>query len=227
MNSDYREEIKYVVNTKSFNILKNNFDRLLKKDRNAKDGYYVITSIYFDNYKKESYNQVKDGISLRWKYRIRFYNYDDSFIRLEKKYKRNGLTKKIGIQITKEEFNKILKGSIKISKDNSELLNELIVKMNTEYLRPIICIEYSRIPYIGVLNDVRITLDYDICYCKKFDNLFDKDKKVYYINEQVLEIKYNNYIPDFILDNLKYTNLSTSSFSKYKNCIDDYSRRFL
>ena len=41
-----------------------------------------------DNYKKTSYYQVKNGISERWKYRIRYYDYKDTYIKLEKKHKK-------------------------------------------------------------------------------------------------------------------------------------------
>jgi len=102
MSREFRKELKYKITDSDFYILNHNLNRLIKKDSNCKGDYYTISSIYFDNYKKTSYNQVKNGISERWKYRIRFYNYDDSYINLEKKSKLNGLTNKKVLKLQKK-----------------------------------------------------------------------------------------------------------------------------
>lgn len=224
--NNYRNELKYTITNNDFYLINHNLNSLLEKDINCKGEYYTISSIYFDNYKKTSYNQVKNGISERWKYRIRFYNYDDSYICLEKKYKINGLTNKKSVRITREIFNNILSNKIKISNKNEPLLNEFIIKMKTELLKPIICIEYDRVPYVYKVGNVRITLDYNIRYTNKYDDLFNNDKKVHYLKEKILEVKYNELIPDFIRFKLELNHLEQTSFSKFNNCIDSLNRRF-
>lgn len=226
MNNNYRNELKYSITNNDFYIINHNLSSLIEKDPNCIGDNYTISSVYFDNYNKTSYNQVKNGLSERWKYRIRFYNYDDSYIKLEKKYKINGLTNKKSIRITKEQFYDILSRKIKISKNNNSLLNEFIIKMKTEFLKPIICIEYDRIPFIYKLGDVRITLDYNIRYTDKYTELFNSNKKVYYLQNKILEIKYNKLIPDFIRFRLELNHLEQTSFSKFNNCIDSLNRRF-
>lgn len=226
MNNNYRKELKYSITNNDFHIINHNLSHLIEKDPNCIGDNYTISSIYFDNYNKTSYNQVKNGLSERWKYRIRFYNYDDSYIKLEKKYKINGLTNKKSIRITKEQFYDIFSRKIKINKNNNSLLNEFIIKMGTEFLRPIICIEYDRIPFIYKLGDVRITLDYNIRYTDKYTELFNSNKKVYYLQNKILEIKYNELIPDFIRFRLELNHLEQTSFSKFNNCIDSLNRRF-
>ena len=224
--NDYRYEIKYLISNNDFDFLKHNLNILLKKDSHCIGDYYTISSLYFDDYNKTSYKQVSYGISERWKYRIRFYNYDDSYISLEKKYKVNGMTNKKSIKITREIFNLILSHNIKISKSNDPLLNEFILKMNTDFLNPIILIEYDRIPYTYKLGNVRITLDYNIRYTNKFNDLFDNKKKVYYLSEKILEVKYNGFIPDFVRYKIKLNHLEQTSFSKFNNSINDLNRRF-
>lgn len=225
MNKKFRKELKYKITDSDFYIINHNLKVLIKKDSNCKGDFYTISSIYFDNYNKTSYNQVKNGISERWKYRIRFYNYDESYINLEKKSKVNGLTNKKGVKITREDLDNILSGNVKISKDNKPLLNEFILKIKTELLKPVICIEYDRIPYVYKLGNVRITLDYNIRYTNKYDNLFDKEKRVHYLNDKILEVKYNELIPDFIRFRLELNHLEQASYSKFNNCIEDLSRR--
>ena len=222
----FRKELKYNITNKDFYILQHNLNNLIKKDSNCKGDYYTISSIYFDDYKKTSYNQVRNGISNRWKYRIRFYNYDDSYIKLEKKHKVNGLTNKTCVRIDKQILNNILNNKIKVEKKNDKLLNEFIVKMKKDLLRPIICIEYDRIPFIYKLGNVRITLDYNIRYTNKYNNLFNSKKRVYYLKDKILEVKYNELIPDFIRYRLELNHLEQVSFSKFNNCIESLNRRF-
>ena len=116
--------------------------------------------------------------------------------------------------------NNILKRRVRIDSNNSPLLNELILKIKTEYLRPVILIEYDRIPYIYKAGNVRITLDYNIRYTNIYSDIFNKEKKVHYLNERILEVKYNEFIPDFIRFRLELNHLNQTSFSKFNNCID-------
>ena len=222
----FRKELKYNITNKDFYILQHNLTNLIKKDSNCKGDYYTISSIYFDDYKKTSYNQVKNGISNRWKYRIRFYNYNDSFIKLEKKHKVNGLTNKTCVRIDRQILNNILNNKIKVEEKNDKLLNEFIVKLKKDLLRPIICIEYDRIPFIYKLGNVRITLDYNIRYTDKYNDLFNSEKRVYYLKNKILEVKYNELIPDFIRYRLELNHLEQVSFSKFNNCIESLNRRF-
>ena len=221
-----RKELKYKINDNDFFIIKHNLNNLIKKDPNCSGDYYTISSIYFDDYNKTSYNQVKNGISNRWKYRIRFYNYDDSYIKLEKKHKINGLTNKTSVRITREVLDNILNNNIKISECNNLLLNEFIIKTKKDLLRPIICIEYDRVPFVYKLGNVRVTLDYNIRYINKYNDLFNINKKVYYLNDKILEVKYNELIPDFIRFRLELNHLEQTSYSKFNNCINDLNRRF-
>ena len=221
-----RSELKYLITDNDFNLININLNAILEKDKNCKNNYYTISSIYFDDYSKTSYNQVKNGISERWKYRIRFYNYDDSYIKLEKKHKINGLTNKTSIRITRKTLENILSNKIRIEKNNAPLLNEFILKVKNNLLRPIICIEYDRIPYVYKLGNVRVTLDYNIRYTNKYNDLFNNDKKVHYLKDKILEVKYNELIPDFIRFRLELNHLEQTSFSKFNNCLDSMYRRF-
>ena len=226
MNNAFRKELKYSITDNDFKVINHNLNGLIKKDCNCKGDYYTISSIYFDNYNKTSYRQVKDGISNRWKYRIRYYDYKDTYIKLEKKHKTNNLTNKTSIRISKKELNDILSNKIKTKATNPPLLNEFIIKMQTEFLRPIIFIEYDRIPYVYKFGNVRITLDFNIRYTNRFNNLFNKNKKVWHLEDKVLEVKYNELIPDFIRFRLQLNHLEQVSFSKFNNCIENLNRRF-
>lgn len=220
MEINYRSELKYIITNNDFNLLKYRLESLLKKDKNVIDGSYKITTIYFDNMYRTSYYQVLDGISQRWKYRIRFYNNNDEYIVLEKKYKINSRTNKTSIRITKQELDKIMKNEIEVSLENHKLFNEFIIKLKTEMMRPIILVEYDRIPFVYDVGNIRITLDYNIGFSKEFDKAFTQDKNLIYLKERILEVKFNDLIPEHIRAKLELNHLERTSYSKFKNCIE-------
>ena len=216
----YRFEYKYLLTKCQKELLKVKIGDLLGIDKNAVEhGGYNIRSIYLDNYKNTSLNQVINGISDREKYRIRFYNCDSSYIALEKKKKTNNMTIKTSCKITKEQLENIINNKeLVISTENPELLNELYLKMKTQRYKPVCIIEYDRIPYIHNAGNVRITLDYNISVSYDFQNAFSENLAVLPImnrDKALLEVKFNDFIPDFIRWRLQLNTLSRTSYSKY------------
>lgn len=218
--SKYRFEYKYCITEQEKDLLQNRIDMLLNIDKNAQENkYYSIRSIYFDDYKDTNLNQVINGISEREKYRIRFYNLDDSYICLEKKQKENNMTNKQSCRITKEQLLNILKGEkLVIKKENHKLLNEFYLKMLTQAYKPACIIDYDRVPYTYVAGNVRLTLDYNMSVSYDFDDVFsDKLNKIPFAenNMALLEVKFNDFIPDYIRWSLQLNNLNRISYSKY------------
>ena len=216
----YRFEYKYLLTKCQKELLKVKNGDLLGIDKNAVEhGGYNIRSIYLDDYKNTSLKQVINGISDREKYRIRFYNCDSSYIALEKKKKTNNMTIKTSCRITKEQLENIIHNEdLVISKENPKLLNELYLKMKTQRYKPVCIVEYDRIPYIYNSGNVRITLDYNISVSYDFENAFSQNLAVIPImnrDRALLEVKFNDFIPDFIRWRLQLNTLSRTSYSKY------------
>ena len=214
----YRYEKKYIINNFQKALLENNLSAALYLDSNIKsdDGSYFIRSVYFDDYKDTSYNQVIDGISKREKYRIRFYNLDPSYIILEKKFKVNNLGKKDKSKLTKEETEKLIKG-IEVNTDKP-VVNELQSVVKTRFYKPVVLIDYERKAFTYPINDVRITIDYNISCSYQVDKFFDNDVNSIPLlekNTAILEVKYNDYLPDVIKQIINIKNLEVTSFSKY------------
>ena len=100
----FRFENKYIINNLQIEELKHRLAPLAALDPILSGRkFYSIRSLYFDDYSDICLNQVINGVSKRVKYRIRFYNFNEDYIILEKKYKINNMTKKISCQITKEK----------------------------------------------------------------------------------------------------------------------------
>ena len=171
----YRHEQKYLINNIQMEILKNNLSAALYLDSNIKnlDGSYFIRSLYFDDYKDTSYFQVLDGISKREKYRIRYYDLDPSYITLEKKSKENNLGKKDKDKLTKEMVMKFIKNEEIVS--NKPVITELQTKVKTNLYKPVVIIDYERRAFTYPVNDVRITLDYNISCSYEIEKFFERD----------------------------------------------------
>ena len=214
----YRYEKKFLINNLQMELLKNNLSAALYLDENVKgeDGSYFIRSMYFDDYKDTSYFQVLDGISKREKYRIRYYNYDPSYITLEKKSKVNNLGKKDKDLLTEEMVMKFIRNE-EIDTDK-KVVTELQSKMKTSFYKPVVIIDYLRKAFTYPVNDVRITLDYNISCSYEVDKFFEKNINSIPLLDKdtaILEVKYNDFLPDVIKQVINIKNLEVTSFSKY------------
>lgn len=222
-NEKFRYEIKYLINSSQAEILKYRLSLLMDKDNNAIDGYYFIRSLYFDDVNNTAYYEKIDGLEEREKYRIRFYNYDHSYIILELKGKKNNLTYKRQNRITEEDYNNIINQNYdKINIEGRKVLEDFITKSKRNNLIPSIIVDYSRQPFIYTVEDVRITFDEDISSGRFDYDLFSKELLPYRVlepNEIILEVKFNTFLPKTIkkvLDTVPKTRIAVSKFALCK-----------
>ena len=105
----YRHEWKHEINASDLLILRQRLTAVAKPDPHAA-GSYQIRSLYFDTPADRALREKLDGVNRREKFRIRCYNGDTAFIRLEKKSKLNGLCAKESVCITEKETAALLAG---------------------------------------------------------------------------------------------------------------------
>ena len=101
------------------------------------------------------------------------------------------------------------------------LLRKLTLEMMTRRLRPVVIVEYDRIPYVYKNGNVRITLDTNIGSSSAVDTFLDpwmQTRPVLPVGQQLLEVKYDEYLPDFIYRSLMLPSLQQTAFSKYYIC---------
>jgi len=90
-----RHELKHFINYADILQLRLRLPYVASIDKNAIDGKgYRVRSLYFDNYNDKVLREKIDGVNEREKFRLRLYNDDTSFIKLEKKSKKNGISYK-------------------------------------------------------------------------------------------------------------------------------------
>ncbi|WP_313340132.1 polyphosphate polymerase domain-containing protein [Sedimentibacter sp.] len=216
--SQGRHELKYYINYVDVLQLRAKLPYVANLDEYAaqRNGYNV-KSLYFDNYNDKVLKEKIDGVNEREKFRLRLYNDDISFIRLEKKSKKNGVCFKESTIITAEECRRLLDGDFVTLKENgSSLCMELYTKMHYQQLRAKNIVDYQREAFIYPMGNVRVTLDYDI---RTSNNIHDFLKPeivpVPICGVYILEVKYDNFLPEIIRGMASLSSRRSTAFSKY------------
>lgn len=219
----FRHEFKYLCTGAQIADLENRISALIPRDAHLNGrSFYGIRSAYFDDFQNSCYYQNEDGVDPRYKYRIRIYDGEDSVIKLERKKKVRGMTAKDSCSLTREMADSLLAGEIpKCKEDMPFLLKYFIGEMNAVYMQPKIIVDYIRTPYVYKNGNVRITFDREISSAKVEDGFFGKEiakRPVMPLGQALLEVKFDEYLPDFIYHALNVADLQRVTFSKYYLC---------
>ncbi len=219
----FRHEIKHYIGYGDLVIIRNRLQYLMKRDPFANaQGEYKIRSIYFDNFEDKALQEKLLGLNNREKFRIRYYNDNLSFIRLEKKSKINGLCAKVSAPLTEGECQLIIQGQFEFLKDSSYSLHqELYAKMKQELLRPRTIVDYTREAYIYEAGNVRITFDKSVrTGINSTDGLNINLPTVesFDSNLMILEVKFDEFLPQFISDAIQTNYSQSTAISKYAAC---------
>lgn len=218
-----RHEIKHFINLCDYYEIKNRLKHIAKLDVNAGiDGTYKIRSLYFDNFNNKALMEKINGVNNREKFRIRFYNDVPSVIKLEKKSKINGLCLKDSAMLTKDQCDLLLENHTSwLLKSNSNLLKELYAKMKYQFLRPKTIVDYTREAYIYEPGNVRITIDSNLRTGLFTKNLFNSNLPTLGMpvdTTMILEVKYDEFLPEIIRDIIQTKERQSTSVSKYAAC---------
>lgn len=217
----YRHEWKHEINTADLLVLRRRVGAVARPDPHAAGGRYLIRSLYFDTPSDKALREKTDGVNGREKFRIRYYNYDPSLIRLEKKTKRNGLGTKVSADLSRSEVRAILNGDLDwMLQSGRPLVQEFFCKMTCQGLRPKTLVDYTREPYIYGPGNVRVTFDYDIRTGLGSTDFLDPDCPTIPAGDApiILEVKWDAFLPSVIRDAVQLKGRHTSAFSKYAAC---------
>jgi len=219
----YRHELKYQVTDAQIQMLNMRIRHLLPLDSHvAKTGSYFIRSLYFDDYDDRCLKENENGTDPREKFRIRIYNGSCEKISLECKRKERGKTHKTSCPLTVEQTRLLMAGKpLPDIGSQPPLLRKLTLQMLTRRLRPVVIVEYERIPFVYRNGNVRITLDTNIQSSSAVERFLEpklSGRPVLPVGQQLLEVKYDEYLPDFIYRSLMLPSLRQTAFSKYYIC---------
>lgn len=216
-----RHEYKQEINLSDMIALRRNLSAVMKPDIHSENGKYLVRSVYFDNIFDKALLEKINGVNRREKFRIRLYNGDTSFIRLEKKSKINGLCSKGAAPLTAEQARDIVCGRTEWMKcSEHELIRELYRKTVSQGLKAKTVVDYTREAFVYPAGNVRITLDYDIRTGSTPADFLAPDCVTLPAADCgiILEIKWDSFLPEIIADAVQLKNRRTSSFSKYAAC---------
>lgn len=219
MKEGYRHEYKYIISQSSAELLKKRLPCMMARDPFAgEDGRYTIRSLYFNDPNFRAFDEKMQGLADRVKYRLRCYNGDSSFVRLEKKEKRGDLTRKTGQTLTPQQLESLLAGSWgDLTASQGQLLDQLRMAMACS-LRPAVLVEYDRTPFVCDAGQTRITLDENIRTMPYSHNWLENGAMVPVLEpgQVVLEVKYNDFLPGYL--NLEGIPKISLAVSKYVLC---------
>ena len=222
-NVTFRKEYKHEINRGDYQVIRSRMSRLTGKDRHAgPEGRYRIRSLYFDNLYDKALLEKMNGLRNKEKFRIRLYDNDRSFIRLEKKTKIGGAGYKVSARLTEEQCRSLLAGDLSwMPYTGDPLIMELYAKMRYQLLKPKTVVDYDREPFVYGPGNVRVTLDSDIrtgIRAVDFLNPGLPMMATHIHPKIILEVKFDEYLPSVIKNAVRVPGRRTSSFSKYAVC---------
>lgn len=220
-NPQGRCEIKLAISASDYHMLKMRLKHFMQLDANASpNGRYHIRSTYFDNFANKVLNEKKEGYLNRDKYRVRIYGLSSAVIHLERKSKRNNLTFKSKCTMSRQEFEMMRLGEIDwMENDQRQLIRDLYREMQQYQLKPTTIVDYEREAYVYPYGNVRITFDSAVKTSVRNTDMFARHLPMVDVLEHnmvILEIKYDEYLPDVIKMLLQTVDTHPEAYSKYQ-----------
>lgn len=216
---DYRVENKYLVSDMDIAVISARLGGIMENDRHQNGESYEIRSVYFDDLLDSCMEENAAGVDARRKYRIRSYGPDYSLLRLEIKEKLNGYTRKHSCKLSDYEYKAILDGGKALGFGEKKVLNELLLQMRCSLMQPKAIIKYERSAFIYPSGNVRITFDRNICASRSCDDFLAENipglVPLLPVGMHILEVKYDEFLPEHIAQLLETGRLQKTAFSKY------------
>ena len=221
--SRYRHEYKYLLSPPQEGILRLKASAALKRDPHTRnDGSYLIRSAYLDDSENSCLAENLAGTDPRSKFRIRYYNNDTDWIRLEKKSKRRGMCLKEDCLLSLAECEQLLRGEIpRLEADMDPGKQTLLTEVRLRGLRPVTIVTYERIPFVYSGGNVRVTFDRKLTSSPDITHFLAGDyrqRPVFPTGQSLLEVKWDEVLPRHLKEILQTDSLQWTAFSKYFMC---------
>ena len=215
-----RNELKYYISNIEYLALVSRLKHILKSDAHSRptEGYF-IRSLYFDSFDDECLYEKQSGDMIRAKYRMRIYDTNSKTVKFEIKNKVNNQIFKETATITKESAIKIIAGEYsELLTYKNPVLNKIYVKFTTKHYRPKVIIDYTRDAFIFDFFNIRVTFDKNLHSCNTDFDIFSTNLHTIPVileGKQIMEIKYEGILPEFIHRTLQIDAVERMAISKY------------
>lgn len=222
-NIPLRHELKYLITPAELSVLRGVLKPITQFDPNGdENNEYMIRSLYFDTINDDALMEKIAGVGNRKKYRIRIYNFSDRVIKLECKSKYGDLISKQSVSIPRDLAEQLIAGDPEgLQRMRHPLLHDVYREMRTRLLRPAVIVDYVREAYIHPAQEVRITFDKQLRTGLYSTDIFNPSLPTYPVFDdpvEVLEVKYDEFLPAHLQTVLSGITAQRSAVSKYTWC---------
>ena len=222
-NIPLRHELKYHITPAELTVLRGVLAPLMQLDPNGNENNeYHIRSLYFDTINDDALEEKIAGVGNRKKYRIRIYNFSDKVIKLECKSKYGDLISKQSVSIPRELAEQLIAGDPDgLQRMRHPLLHDVYREMRTRLLRPAVIVDYVREAYIHQAQEVRITFDKQVRTGLYSVDMFNPQIPTYPVFDdpvEILEVKFDEFLPSYLQAILSGVTAQRSAISKYTWC---------
>lgn len=215
-----RSEQKYVLSHADAAALRERISRVLVRDAHGGDAGYPVRSLYFDSLNQRDYTEKLAGVEVRRKIRLRTYDADAPSCKLEIKKKRGAHSEKLSVTVSRREAEALSSGDYSPLLHRLDNVREAGIFYETMALgcyRPTVLVTYNRLAFVHPAGDTRITFDSDIRASEGVRSLYDEAPFMVPVLRDaiVLEVKYNEVLPEQVAKVLRPFQLTQTAFSKY------------
>jgi hypothetical protein len=247
MDNTYKNrfELKYVLDYSTYLKIRKELDVFFKKDSSGDEqGKYEVTSLYYDTKNLRFFWEKIDGEKKRVKVRLRKYDSIRNSKKKKKDYKEN---QKISLELKKRDNKNVSKkrafmdeGKARLFIESLQTNKELIKQANakerealceTSYLKnlfqlhPTVIVSYIREALISKDGlPLRITFDSQIKY-RTNDLILERkqsDRYVIHPRNIIMEIKYSEFFPVWLIHILQRNECQLRTFSKYCTAMEHH-----
>lgn len=196
-----RHEEKFIIDYREYLRLRARAEGAMEVDPHAGEEGYLITSLYYDDRFDSALDEKLDGVRVHTKYRVRTYNSDPSFIRLERKVKRGIMTEKHTVRLEEWELPRLCDPG----RDLAELTGRnavMALEMRSKGLIPAVIVRYRRDAFVYPGTDTRLTFDTNVeALPPDYSLLFEEEHPgipAMPRDQVIMEVKYGEYLPQFV-----------------------------
>ena len=241
-----RQEIKYPVAAEQVPAVRRALEFYCEADRHATtgaDGLYTIDSLYFDTDDFILFRLAEDNALVRSKVRVRSYVSPagrSAKVKLEVKFRRGSVTTKTSASLAAKDWARFARDPASAPPMPTAEEQDAFDKFSMEVLRyrvaPRIMVRYQRAAYFSYLDDyVRVTFDRRVQAQAHRDFDFnvmphqwmdiDGAEMAGEDSTVVMEIKFKQAPPRWLVDIVRRFELNPYGFSKYGNSVRRFQER--
>lgn len=219
-----RYEIKYSIPASEMGQLIADLRPFLKPDPHASEqGFYRVSSLYFDTPTLDCFRNKLDGLLFRRKLRIRTYpDAPGDLAFVEVKQRINRTVQKRRLAMTMKDAYRLCSGDLqfKVSDpDDQELADEVHYLVRSMRMTPQNVITYTRQAWMGYWMDPGLRLTFDTMIRTRRAS-FDLEQPralmlAYPAARAVMEVKVNEYVPHWLTTLLARQECNLDRISKY------------